>query len=317
MVLGAGGRLGDLLVDRLVAASRKVICVDLQLGSNVRSYPGVEVIETDVRDTARFAPRLAECVVVFNCAGVQHPTSTREIYEVNRNTPAEIYTMCKENGVETFVHISSMNAHGENPSSTEPLDETTSTGPITHYGRSKAEGDARLKALVAAGETRLIILRPGVIYGDRPSGNMREFMGFLRKFPMPLFSDRGTRRTYVDAAKVVDAMLLAEHAGRSGEIYLIGDEDPLCTLRLYQIIAEELGTRLNTIRLPLFAARACEWLAIQADHLGRHVRILTIVGEFGRHTFCISTKAERELGFVPHKSSEAGLRRMVRLAQKG
>lgn len=316
MVLGAGGWLGGRLVERLAAAGREVICVDIYVSEKIRSLPGIEVIEADIRDVARFATRLSEYVTVFNCAGLLHPKKTNEIYAVNRDAPVELYRACIEHGVGSFVHISSINAQGANQSATTFFDDTTLPHPTTHYGISKLQGDEKLTALAGEGKTRLIILRPGVFYGERPSKNLREFMDKLKSGTMPLFAERGFLRTYVDIEKVVDALLLAEQNGRSGEAYIIGDIEPLSTLRFYEIVADELGVKAKTVRAPAAAAHLCERLALLAGKMNVHIRIFTIVGEFGRNIFGLVGKAERELGFVPHKSSEDGLRRMVRSVQQ-
>ena len=252
-----GGWLGARLVERLAAEGRGVLCVDVFLGEDVRKLPGIEVIEADIRNTELYRHRMAECSAVFNCAGLLHPGKTSEIYAVNRDAPVAVFKACMEQGVDSFVHVSSINAQGENPTPNEFLDETTPLRPITHYGISKAEGEVALKALVVPGSTRLIMLRPGVFYGERPSKNLREFMEKLQSSRMPLFSKRGMLRTYVDVDKVVEAMLLAEHRGRSGEAYLIGDAAPLSTLRFYEVVAEELGVKPKIVHVPLVAASLC------------------------------------------------------------
>lgn len=312
MVFGGGGWLGSRLIEQLVQAGRKVLCVDLFVDGRIRALPGVEVLQADLRNMDQFGPRLAECVTVFNCAGLLHPGKTSEIYTVNRDAPVALYKACVAQGVGSFVHISSINAQGENESPTEFFDERSTPHPTTHYGVSKIEGDLQLMALAAKGSTRLIILRPGVFYGERPSKNLREFMDKLRTSRMPIFAPRGFLRTYVDVDKVVQALLLSEHHGRSGEAYLIGDAEPLSTLRFYQIVADELGVVPRIVRLPAAAAHLCERLAFLAGKGNIHVRLFTIVGEFGRNIFASVGKAQQELGFMPHATSEEGLRRMVR-----
>ncbi len=315
MVLGAEGWLGARLVQRLAQEGRTVLCVDLFVGTNIRELPGIEVIEADIRDAARFLPRLAECTTVFSCAGLLHPKKTSEIYVVNRDAPVALYEACIQHGVKTFVHISSINAQGENQSPTTFFDEATPPHPTTHYGVSKLEGDLKLMALAGEGKTRLIILRPGVFYGENPSRNLREFMETLKKGTLPLFAPRGFLRTYVDVDKVVEALLLSERNGSSGQAYIIGDAEPLCTLRFYQIVADELGVKPKTVAAPAAAAHLCERLAFLAGKANVHIRLFTIVGEFGRNIFGSVAKAQRELGFVPHQTSEEGLRRMVRSVQ--
>jgi nucleoside-diphosphate-sugar epimerase len=312
MVIGAAGWLGRSLVERLIQENRQVICVDVHIPESLTQYKNTEAIEADIRDVPRFAQKLEECETVFNCCGLQHPKSTKDIYAVNAEAPTQVFIACQEAGVKTFVHISSLAAHGSNKSSTVFIDEASPLSAVTHYGKSKAQGDTALQLLHEEGKTRLIILRPGVFYGERPSKNLREFLEKLQKTTLPLFSRQGFLRTYLDIEKAIDAMLLCEHKGISGEAYLIGDTEPLSTLRFYGILADELGVPLKTLRVPLVAARLAEKAALWAGSFGVHVRLPTIVGEFGRHTFASSKKAEHKLGFMPHQSSEEGLRKMAR-----
>ncbi len=316
MVFGAGGWLGERLIERLTGAGREVICVDVRLGSRIRQLSGVEAIEADIRDVTALSARFAECETVFNCAGVLHPKATRDIYAINATAAVSLFGECMRGGVGSFVHISSINALGPNQTSTVFLDETAPLHPITHYGRSKAQGEQQLKALVQPGNTRLIMLRPAVFYGDNPSKNLRELIQRIGESSVPVFSQRGFLRSYVDIAKVVDAMILAETNGVSGEAYLIGDEEPMSTLRFYQCLAGALGTPLKTTRVPAAVARLSEKIAMWAGNAGIHLRLPTIVGEFGRHTYYSFEKAKRELGFVPHASSEPGIRSMVRSTQQ-
>jgi len=312
MVIGAGGWLGQRLVERLVPQGREIICVDVRIPDSFATYTNIESVVADIRDIARFEERLEECETVFNCAGLQHPKATKDIYAVNAHAPAEVFAACQAGGVETFVHISSLAAHGRNQSSTVYIDESSPLSAVTHYGRSKAQGDRLLQSIHTAGSTRLIILRPGVFYGERPSKNLQEFLEKIQKSTMPIFSRFGFLRTYLDIDKAVDALLLSETNGTSGEAYLVGDTTPLSTLQFYSILADELGTPLKKLQVPLILARMAEKAALWAGSAGVHVRLPTIVGEFGRHTFATSKKAAQELGFVPHLSSEEGLRRMVR-----
>ena len=52
-----------------------------------------------------------------------HPKATADIYAVNRDAPARVFQACMDAGVASFVHVSSINAQGANPSPTVFLDE--------------------------------------------------------------------------------------------------------------------------------------------------------------------------------------------------
>lgn len=316
MVIGAAGWLGSKLVARLIAQGREVIAVDINLQSIENQYRQVELIHADIRSLEKFAERLRECAVIFNCAGLQHPKRSRDLYSVNAHAPAKLFEACLKNGVSAFVHISSITAHGQNDSPTTYIEETIPSKPITHYGKSKAEGEKLLKDLAEKDGTRLIILRPGVFYGKNPSKNIRELLEKMRKGPVPIFSSMGFLRTYVDVEKVVEAMLLSEKNGVSGESYLIGDAEPLSTMKFYRILYEELSIPPKVIKIPVILSRVAEMVALLFGKAGIHIRIANIMGEFGRHCFLSPKKAVDELLFKPLPSSGEGLREMVRSIYK-
>ena len=210
------------------------------------------------------------------------------------------------------MHVSSIAAYGANEFGSQFLDESFPDRPITHYGYSKSEGDARLRSLAQNSSSRLIILRPGVFYGTRPSKNLHELFEKLKKSPMPIFTQHGFLRTYADIDSVVDALLASETKGTSGEIYCIGDHTPIGTLSFYRSLTDALNTKLKVVAVPVLIARLAEAAAWWAGKVGIHLRIPTVIGEFGRHTFVSSRKAEQELKVSLPESPKEGLVRMVR-----
>jgi len=316
MVTGASGWLGRRLIQRLLSQKRKVVCVDcfkdnLALPEFSKHRSQLQIVNGDVRNPERFEDAFNGCETVFNCAGIQHPTFTSDIYSVNRDAPARLLACCIKANVKNFVHISSAIVHGENVGKSM-ITEKTPCRPLTHYAVSKAQGEQLLVQLGKKSKVKTTILRPAAFYGIHPSKNLVQLVMNIKKNFAIVFGDKGFLRTYVDIEKVVDAMLLAERHGRNCEAYLIGDKKPITTLQLYQYIADELGINLKVMRLPKILSRLSEKLAFIAGKCNIHLRIPNILGEFGRTQYFSSEKAVKELAYKPHESPENGLRAMTR-----
>ena len=164
-------------------------------------------------------------------------------------------------------------------------------------------------------KTKIVILQPGVFYGINPSKNLIQLIMQIKSGkPAIFFGKDGFYRMFVDIEKVVDAMLLAEKNGKHKEAYLVADTSPLKTLEFYEIISETAHAPFLKVPLPVFLSRAGEKAAYLAGTLNVHVRIATIVGEFGRHHYFSVAKACREISFVPHASSREGIKKMIESA---
>ena len=316
MVTGASGWLGRRLVNRLISQKREVICVDYfkenqEFPKFSKNGNKVKIVNGDIRSPEQFADEFNGCEAVFNCAGVQHPLFTSQIYSVNRDSPSGLLKSCIKSNIKNFVHVSSAIVHGENIGK-NIITENTPFRPFTHYGVSKAQGEEILVKLGRKSKVKTTIIRPAAFYGINPSKNLVQLVMNVKKNFAVLFGDNGFLRTYVDIEKVVDSMLLAEKYGRNCEAYLIGDKNPITTLQLYQHIADELDIKLKVMRLPKILSRLSERLAFTAGRFNLHLRIPNIMGEFGRTHYFSSEKAVKEIHYKPHESPEKGLKAMAR-----
>lgn len=317
MVIGAKGWLGHTLVGRLISEQREIIFVDYWRGNkpelplDFKKYGKIRIVNADIRSLEGFDKELDGCKTVFNCAGMQHPIFTSDIYSVNRDGAANLLRKCIKARVKNFIHISSSSVHGENTRIRIPITEKTPFKPITHYSISKVEGEKLLRVINKQSKIKVSIIRPGVFYGKNPSQNLIKMIENIQKGFAVMFGKNGFLRTYVDIEKVADSMILAEIKGKNGEAYLIGDIAPISTLQLYQTIASEINVNLKVVRLPTIISRFCEKAAYLSGKLNLHLRYPNIIGEFGRNHFFSSKKAVKELSYKPHLNPEKGLRQMV------
>jgi dihydroflavonol-4-reductase len=232
LVTGATGYLGAKLVRELRRRDRDVRALVRSPAAAARlSGTGVETVEGDVRDAASVERALAGVARVFHMAGVVGHRAADEprLRAVNVEGARTVLGASARAGVERVVFTSSVSAVGPAGGPGHPRDEGAwlldgddGRGDF-RYGRTKAAGEqAALEA--AAGGLDVVVTNPGSVIGpgdvNRVSAwPVEEYLRGRLRFTV----DGGL--SYVDARDVVAGHLLAEEHGRSGERYILTNDD--------------------------------------------------------------------------------------------
>jgi dihydroflavonol-4-reductase len=232
LVTGATGYLGAGLVRELRSRDREVVALARTPASAARlDGTGAEVAEGDVLDTDSLDRALAGVARVFHLAGIVGHRAADEpkLRAVNVEGARNVLGACTRAGVERVVFTSSVAAVGPAGGPGHPRDEGAwlldgDDGRVDfRYGRSKAAGEqAALEA--AAGGLDVVITNPGFVIGPGDvhrvsSWPVEEYLRGRLRFTV----DGGL--SYVDARDVVTGHLLAEERGRSGERYILTNDD--------------------------------------------------------------------------------------------
>jgi len=240
IIFGGEGFIGRHLAERLLETEAKrrstesnggqeigdggVVSVDLQPSDRAQGA-GRQFVRADVREplapsaifdlqspNSQF-PFSKSPKAIFNFAAVHrtpgHPE--REYFETNLKGAENVCAFARGAGVRTIVFTSSIAPYGASESLKT---EETLPLPNTPYGISKlvAEHIHRTWQAERPEERRLVIVRPGVVFGAGEGGNVTRLATALRKgrFVYP-----GRRDTIKACIYVKDvARLLAEMAAR-------------------------------------------------------------------------------------------------------
>jgi len=140
-----------------------------------------------------------------------------------------------------------------------------STRPqLPAYDRSKAGGEAALRAVVADG-LDAVVVNPSGIVGPLDPGPSRMGTVLLAAARGRLPATVRGGFDWVDVRDVVSALLAAEHAGETGASYLVGGTDA-SVAQMAGLAARSAGVRPPLVELPMPFARL---LAPFATSLGR------------------------------------------------
>lgn len=171
MVTGNEGYVGSCLVPELQGRGHEVVGVDAGLlagcGTGEEIPPADVQLRADIRDLEPVA--LAGVEAVIHLAGISNdphgdldPAVTAE---VNAAATARLARLCQSEGVSRFVLASSCSVYGA--AGDAWLDETSPTGPVTAYARSKLEAEEAVLAMADAGFAPTA-LRCATAFGPSP-----------------------------------------------------------------------------------------------------------------------------------------------------
>ncbi len=142
----------------------------------VRKEPDFEVTSISLRGESWRQMDFSRYDTIIHLAGIVHKkekeVSPEKYYEINRDLTGAVANKAKAEGVGQFVFFSTMAVYGERDSLEQKVVITgdTKEEPESDYGKSKLEGENKLKAL-ESDTFKVAILRPPMVYGKDCPGN--------------------------------------------------------------------------------------------------------------------------------------------------
>lgn len=200
----------------------------------------VEPVPCNIRDEASTRAAMRGASVVVNCVGTLDWRGRNQFAAVQAEGAGRIARLAAEEGATRLVHLSAIGA--------DPV-------AASRYGRSKAEGEARVRAAFP----EAVILRPSVIFG--PGDRLFErFASLARLGPVMLLPHARTRMQPVYVEDVARAAVLALTQDVEPGIVELGGPE-VVTLRMLlrrtlEVIERRrlvLSTPATLMRIPAFA----------------------------------------------------------------
>ena len=279
LVTGASGFIGGAMCAALAARGHEVRGLDRRRTGDLSGF-----------SVSEWAQMLAGADAVVHLAAIAHVRGMdeRRIRAVNVDLPLALGRAAAEAGVP-MLFMSSVKVHGD-ATTDRPFDEASPLAPEDAYARSKADGEAGLRAIEGL---KLTVLRPPLVYGPGVKGNFLILLrAIARGWPLP-FARVENRRSLVSAANLADAAArCVEVPAAIGRTYLVTDGIAVSTPALCRALGVALGV---PIRLFPFSRALLE--------LAPPVRKLT------RSLEADGGAIRRELGWLPPHAFEEELRK--------
>ena len=237
-LVGGAGFLGRYVAQELLRTGARVRIVSRNPGraTHLKPMAGLGQIAfspANLNNPESLARAVAGCTAVINLVGVLKG----DFYRAHITGPEALAEAAAQAGATAFVHVSAIGADPESPS---------------NYGRSKGEGEARVRAAFP-GAT---IIRPSVLFG-REDGFVNRFAGLLKLAPVvPVI--RGAARfqpAFVADVAEATAQAALDPARHGGRTYELGGPEVISMRDLIAWIGGAIGYRRMLLDIPDFAAR--------------------------------------------------------------
>ena len=321
LVTGAGGFLGQYIVEQLVARGDQVRALVR------RKYPalealGVECVHGDVQELADVKRACRGVKVVFHVAAVAGIWgSWKHYYNTNVLGTKNVISGCHHGGATRLVFTSS-------PSVTFTgrdqcgVDESAPYAKrwLAHYPHTKAIAEQMV--LKANGEHQLLTcaLRPHLIWGPRDQHLIPRLLDRARKGQLRQVGDGKNLidAVYVEnaaAAHLLAAGALRPESAACGKAYFVTNGEPVNCWAWINEILKLAGISPVERRLSLPAAYTAGavleglWTLLRRSDEPRMTRFLA--AQLGTSHYFDITAARRDLGYVPRISMAEGMQRLT------
>lgn len=256
LVTGATGFLGRAVADHLVTAERTVRAAVRRLPA--KASKGIETVAVgDLSADTDWSAALAGAGTVVHCAARAHvlkETATDPLAQfraVNTEATLALAQQAAAAGVRRFVFISSIGVNGAETRG-RPFRHDDEPQPHSPYAVSKHEAEQGLTAIAAGTGLEVVIIRPPLILGPDPKGNLATLNRIIaRGLPLPFGLVTANRRDLV--SRVVLCRLIGtviDHPAAANQTFLVSDGEAISTRTLLQRMAAEQGRSLTLLPVP-------------------------------------------------------------------
>lgn len=171
LITGKGSYIGTKVKERLSLEPESYIVDELDmLGDGWKNY-----------DFSHYN-------VVCHVAGIAHrnDASEQQYEDVNHILATMVAERAISFGVDQFIFMSSGAVYSQNDRHHRVLsvDENSSLEPCTPYGKSKLNAENDIRKMIQGTSTKLVILRPPMVYGMGAKGNYNKLAKIAVSIPV-------------------------------------------------------------------------------------------------------------------------------------
>ena len=195
--------------------------------------------------------------VIIHLAGKAHETKNesiaQEYFEVNTGLTQKIFDYFLDSDAKTFVFFSTVKAAADIVES-GILTEEVDPNPVGPYAKSKRKAEEYILSKLFDAEQKgkkVYILRPCMIHGPGNKGNLNLLYQVVsRGVPWPLgaYDNKRSFCSVDNIAYVIEQLFLRENIATG--IFQVGDDEPISTNELIQLISASVGKKAVIWNLP-------------------------------------------------------------------
>ncbi|HJY63886.1 MAG TPA: NAD-dependent epimerase/dehydratase [Ignavibacteria bacterium] len=239
LVIGGGGYLGTVLVERLLKENYYIRILDSFIYGKaaVEKYKTdkrIEIIEGDIRNIETVNLSMADIDSVIHLAAIVGDPASKvrpeQTIETNYLASQTLSAACKLKGINSFIYASTCSVYGVG---SEILNEDAPLNPVSLYAKTKISSEESIMSL-ADNEFKPVIMRMSTLYGYSP--RMR-FDLVVNTMTMTAFTEGKINvfggnqwRPLLALEDAAEAYLRVLSSGAGNKIYNVGSEEQNYTI---------------------------------------------------------------------------------------
>ena len=321
LVTGAGGFLGQYIVERLLSRGDRVRALGRKQYPELQAR-GVEIVHADLCDRDSIVDACRSAEVVYHVAGIAGLGGRwQDFYRINTLGTRWIIEGCRRHGVGRLVYTSSPSVIFDGNDQCD-VDESAPYPRrwLCHYARSKALAEQEVLSANGGNGLLTCVLRPHLIWGPRDRSLVPRMLALARRGRLVQVGD-GTNRidtTYVENAAdahIQAAYALSPGSAAAGKAYFISQGEPVnCWdwINKHLALAGMSPVRKSisfTVAWHIGACLEAVYRVLGMRDDPPMTRFLA--AQMARSHWFNITRAKADFGYSPAISTAEGMRRMA------
>ena len=252
LLLGGTGFIGCQMVEKLVNKGYSVsLIIHKSIPENfIETNDKIMLFEGDILDRNSIKDAFCNQDIVVNLVG-QICDNKNLFYDLNIAGPLNVLELCKDNGINNLIHVSTSLVYGE--SGKLPANESDPTDPKTNYSLTKLVAEKIYTYFAETYDLNLTILRLSNVYGpEKRVGIIYNIIHAIKNDDEIIMYKEGKQlRDFIYIDDVVGAILkVIEKIPEGVEIFNISSSTKVNPLQLTSIIENILYKKAKIIFAP-------------------------------------------------------------------
>lgn len=250
LIFGGAGYIGTKVAEHFLNKGFTVYIADIRV-SSLKDHQNVVASIIDVRNPISSSFVKHPIDWIFNFAAIHREPGheSHEYFDTNIKGAENVCAFAEKIGCKNIFFTSSISPYGP---TLKPTDEYTLTQPNTPYGISKLNAEYIHKLWVEQEkDRRLIIIRPGVVYGPGDPGNILRMIKAVKKGYFLLPVTPKIKKSYGYIYGLIESIDFMIAKSEKVITYNYVERETENLGDMIAIINKTLGTNAKIIRFPL------------------------------------------------------------------